>query len=187
MSDYLNTARAENFIGRLWLYREVEDTFKIESDVFGILIMGNPGSGKSALLSQLICSRTSSSVIIVHILGYHLCKYSDRNTQMAGKFVRNLAEMIARRLPEYDYIVSNSSYIQRSFDYDCIQNQDLVGCFEQTILTHLRNLKNEPNDNWYIVIIALDKFLAQCETGHSIVYLITEKKKKKRFHGFRHG
>ena len=55
---------------------------------------------------------------------------------MAGKFVRNLAEMIARRLPEYGYIVSNSSYIQRSFDYDCIQNQDPVGCLEQTILTH---------------------------------------------------
>lgn len=98
--------------------------------------MGDPGSGKSALLSQLICSRTSSSVIHVHILGYHLCKYSDRNTQMAGKFVRNLAEMIARRLPEYGYIVFNSSYIQRSFDYDCIQNQDPVGCLEQTIYTH---------------------------------------------------
>lgn len=41
MSDYLNTARAENFIGRHWLYREVEDTFTIESDVFGILILGN--------------------------------------------------------------------------------------------------------------------------------------------------
>lgn len=173
MSDYLNTARAENFIGRQWLYREVEDTFKIESDVFGILIMGDPGSGKSALLSQLICSRTSSSVIHVHILGYHLCKYSDRNTQMAGKFVRNLAEMIARRLPEYGYIVSNSSYIQRSFDYDCIQNQDPVGCLEQTILTHA----SEEFKKWikrklvYIVIIALDKCLAQGETGHSIVHL----------------
>lgn len=175
MSDYLNIARAEDFIGRQWLYREVEDTFKIGSDVSGILIMGDPGSGKSALLSQLICSRTSSSVIHAHILGYHLCKYSDKNTQMAGKFVRNLAEMIARRLPEYGYIVSNSSYIQRSFDYDCIQNQDPVGCFEQTILTHLRNLKNEPKENWYVVIDALDECLAQGETGHSIVYLIKNK------------
>ena len=175
MSDYLNTARAENFIGRQWLYREVEDTFKIGSDVSGILIMGDPGSGKSALLSQLICSRTSSSVIHAHILGYHLCKYSDKNTQMAGKFVRNLAEMITRRLPEYGYIVFNNSYIQRSFDIDCIQNQDPVGCFEQTILTHLRNLKNEPKENWYIVIDALDECLAQGETSHSIVYLIKNK------------
>ena len=76
---------------------------------------------------------------------------------------------------EYGYIVSNSSYIQRSFDIDYIQNQDPVGCFEQTILTHLRNLKNEPKENWYIVIDALDECFAQGETGHSIVYLIKNK------------
>ncbi|XP_078383525.1 uncharacterized protein LOC144666041 [Oculina patagonica] len=174
MSDYLNTARAEDFMGRQWLYREVENTFN-GNDVSGILIIGDPGAGKSALLSQLICSRTSSSVIHAHILGYHLCKYSDKNTQMAGKFVRNLAEMIARRLPEYGYVVSNNSYIQRSFVLDCIQNQDPVGCFEQTILTPLRNLKNGPKENWYIVIDALDECLTQGETSHSIVYLLNNK------------
>ena len=174
MSDYLNTARAENFMGRQWLYREVESTL-LGSDVSGVLIIGDPGAGKSALSSQLICSRTSSSLIHARILGYHLCKYSDKNTQMTGKFVRNLAEMIARRLPEYGYLVSNSSYIQRSFVLDCIQNQDPVGCFEQTILTPLRNLKNEPKENWYIVIDALDECLAQGETSHSIVYLLNNK------------
>ena len=174
VSEYLNTARAENFIGRHWLYREVENTL-IGSDVSGILIIGDPGAGKSALLFQLICSRTSSSVIHARVLGYHFCKYSDKNTQMAGKFVRNLAEMIARRMPEYGDIVSNSSYIQRSFDLDCIQNQDPVGCFEQTILTPLRNLKNEPEENWYIVIDALDECVAQGETSHSIVFLLNNK------------
>lgn len=174
MSDYLNTARAENFMGRQWLYRELESTL-LGSDVSGVLIIGDPGAGKSALSSQLICSRTSSSLIHARILGYHLCKYSDKNTQMTGKFVRNLAEMIARRLPEYGYLVSNSTYIQRSFVLDCIQNQDPVGCFEQTILTPLRNLKNKPKENWYIVIDALDECLAQGETSHSIVYLISNK------------
>ena len=174
MSDYLNTARAENFMGRQWLYREVENAL-LGSDVSGVLIIGDPGAGKSALSSQLICSRTSSSLIHARILGYHLCKYSDKNTQMTGKFVRNLAEMIARRLPEYGFLVSNSSYIQRSFVLDCIQNHDPVGCFEQTILTPLRNLKNEPKENWYIVIDALDECLAQGETSHSIVYLISNK------------
>ena len=174
MSDYLNSARAENFMGRQWLYREVENAL-LGSDVSGVLIIGDPGAGKSALSSQLICSRTSSSLIHARILGYHLCKYSDKNTQMTGKFVRNLAEMIARRLPEYGYLVSNSSYIQRSFVLDCIQNHDPVGCFEQTILTPLRNLKNEPKENWYIVIDALDECLAQGETSHSIVYLLNNK------------
>ena len=174
MSEYLNTARAENFVGRQWLYREIEDKFK-DGDIAGVLIIGNPGSGKSALASQLICSRTSSSKIHAHILGYHFCKYSDKNTQMAGKFVRNVAEMIARRLPEYGYIISNSSYIQRSFDADCIQFQDPVGCFEQTIITPLRNLTYEPSENWFIVLDALDECLAQGDTSHSIVYLLKSK------------
>ena len=141
----------------------------------GVLVIGNPGAGKSAWASQLICSRTTSSTIHAHILGYHLCKYSDKNTQMAGKFVRNLAEMISRRFPEYGYLVSSSSYIQRSFHLDCIQNQDPVGCFEQSILTPLRNLKNEPTSNWFIIVDALDECLSQGETGQSIVYLLNNK------------
>ena len=174
MSEYLDAARAEDFIGRQWLYREIEDAFKDEY-IVGVQILGSPGSGKSALSSHLICSRTSSPRIHTHIIGYHLCKYSDKNTQMAGKFVRNLADMIARRLPEYGYLVSNTSFIQRSFAQDCIQNQDPVGCFEVTIVTPLRNLKKYPTENWFLVVDALDECLAHGETGHSIVYLLNNK------------
>ena len=179
MSEYLNSARAENFIGRQWLYREIENILASD-DISGVLIIGNPGTGKSALSSQLICSRTTSSRIHSRILGYHLCKYSDKNTQMAGKFVRNLAEMIARRLPEYGYLVSNSSLIQRSFAGDCIQNQDPGGCFEQAIIFPLRNLKNKPQENWYIVLDALDECVTQgSEKRQSIVHLLNNK-----IHGF---
>ena len=55
------SARAEDFIGRRWLYRQVEDAFKDDS-IGWVLIIGNPGTGKSAWASQLICSRTTSSV-----------------------------------------------------------------------------------------------------------------------------
>ena len=175
MTDYLTIAR-ENFIGRQWLYQEIENAFHpSRQGVSGVFIIGDPGAGKSALTAQLVCSRTSSRTIHDHVLGYHLCKHSDRNTQNGGKFVRNLADMIARRLPEYGYIVTNNSYIQRSLDSDCVTLQDPVGCFEQAILSPLRLLKNKPKENWYIVIDALDECLTQSETGHSIVYLINNK------------
>ena len=83
--------------------------------------------------------------------------------------------MIARRLPEYGYIVTNNSYIQRSLHTDCVTIQHPVGCFEQAMLTPLRRLKNEPKENWYIVIDALDECLSQSETSHSIVYMINNK------------
>ena len=174
MTDYLTTAR-ENFIGRQWLYQEIANVFHPTRTVSGVLIIGDPGAGKSALSAQLVCSRTSSRTIHDHVLGYHLCKHSDKNTQIAGKFVRNLAEMIARRLPEYGYIVSNSSHIQRSLNTDCVTIQDPVGCFEQAILLPLKSLTNVPKDNWYIVIDALDECLTQSETSHSIVYLLNNK------------
>ena len=175
MTDYLTIAR-ENFIGRRWLYQEIENAFHpSRQGVSGVLIIGDPGAGKSALTAQLVCSRASSRTIHDHVLGYHLCKHSDRNTQNGGKFVRNLADMIARRLPEYGYIVTNNSYIQRSLDSDCVTLQDPIGCFEQAILSPLRRLKNKPKENWYIVIDALDECLTQSETGHSIVYLLNNK------------
>ena len=174
MSEYLDTDRAEDFVGRQWLYREVEDAFE-EENIAGVQIIGSPGSGKSALASQLICSRTSSSFIHGRILGYHVCKYSDQNTQMAGKFVRNLAEMIGRRLPEYGYIVSNTTYIQGSLKEDCMHDQDPVGCFEVAVLSPLRNLKNKPRKNWFVVVDALDECLTQGETGRSIVFLLNNK------------
>ncbi|CAH3037656.1 unnamed protein product [Pocillopora meandrina] len=139
------------------------------------MIVGDPGAGKSALAAQLVCSRSSSRTIHEHILGYHLCKHSDKNTQIAGKFVRNLAEMIARRIPEYGYIVSNSSYILRSLNTDCVGIQDPVGCFEQAVLSPLKSLTNVPKENWYIVIDALDECLTKTETSHSIVYLLNNK------------
>ena len=172
MSEYLDAERAEDFIGRQWLYREVEYAFE-EENITGVQIIGSPGSGKSAFVSQLICSRTSSSFIHTRILGYHFCKYSDKNTQMAGKFVRNLAEMIGRRLPEYGYIVTNTTYIQRSLTDDCIHYP--VGCFELAVLSPLRNLKDKPRENWFVVVDALDECLTQGETGHSIVYLLNNK------------
>ena len=174
MPYYLDAARAENFTGLQWLYREIEDAFK-DKHIAGVQIVGSPGSGKSALCSQLICSRSSSPIIHSSILGYHFCKYSDKNTQMAGKFVRNLAEMIARRLPEYSYLVSNDSLIKHSLMEDCLHYQDPVGCFELAILSPLKNLTNKPRENCFLVVDALDECITQGETEHSIVYLLNNK------------
>ena len=168
----------EGFIGRSWLYRELESVLNHpvqENGITGVLIIGDPGTGKSALSAQLVCSRTSSRTIHDHILGYHLCKHSDKNTQSAGKFVRNLAGMIARRIPEYDFLVSNSSYILRSLHTDCVNNQDPMGCFEQAVLSPLKSLTNVPRENWYLVIDAIDECLTQTEFRQSIVYLLNNK------------
>ena len=141
--------------------------------VSGVFITGDPGTGKSALTAQLICSRKSSPTFYDHVLGYHLCRRSERNTQNGGKFVRNLADMIARRLPEYGYMVADNSRVQRSLNNDCVTIQDCVRCFQEAILTPLALLKNKPQENRYVVIDALED--CQSETAPSFVNLLDKK------------
>ena len=121
----------------------------------GILITGNPGSGKSAFLSHLLCSRTSSPLIHNRILGYHFCMHSDKGTQSGAKFVGNLANMIAWKINEFRQVILTDSFVRRVLYKDC--PQDPEWCFEQGILTPLKKLQQQPIEPWYVVVDALDE------------------------------
>ena len=153
----LNAAR-ESFTGRLWLYQELESLLRKRDNVSGVVVVGEPGTGKSALTAQLICSRSSNPFIHKRIIAYHLCRYSDQSTQDPGRFVRNLVHMMARRLPEYGMLISNSSFILEILQRSCLR--DPYDCFEQSVVAPLRQLKNKPRDS-FIVIDALD----ECSTN----------------------
>ena len=121
----------------------------------GVLLIGNPGSGKTAFVSNLLCSRTSSTFIHDRILGYHFCMHSDKGTQNAAKFVGNLANMIASRFVQYGKLISSDSFVYRVLHNNC--PQDPEWCFQEGILTPLKNLLDQPQEPWYIVIDALDE------------------------------
>ncbi len=152
-SDFINSSRAE-FIGRQWLYQEMESVLE-HTNKRGVLITGNPGSGKSAFLSHLLCSRTSSPLIHNRILGYHFCMHFDKGTQSAAKFAGNLANMIAWRIGEYRQVILTDSFVRRVLYKDC--PQDPEWCFEQGVLTPLKKLQQQPTEPWYVVLDALDE------------------------------
>ena len=151
--DFINSSNAE-FIGRQWLYQEMESLLE-HTNKRGVIITGNPGSGKSAFLSHLLCSRTSSPHIHGRILGYHFCMHFDRGTQSGAKFVRNLANMIAWRIAEYGQLISTDLFVRRVLYKEC--TQDPEWCFEQGILTPLKKLQQQRTEPWYVVIDALDE------------------------------
>ena len=96
-TDFIISSR-EEFTGRRWLYEEMEQALE-HNDRRGVLLTGNPGSGKSAFLSHLLCSRASSPVHN-RILAHHFCMHFDKKTQDGVSFVRNLANMIATKISE---------------------------------------------------------------------------------------
>lgn len=149
----LNAAR-ESFTGRHWLYQELESLLRERHNATGVVVVGEPGTGKSALTAQLICSRSSNPFIHKRIIGYHLCRYSDQSTQEPGRLVRNLVHMMARRVPEYGMLISNSSFILEILQRSCLR--DPYDCFEQAVVAPLRQLKNDI-PYYFLVIDALDE------------------------------
>ena len=168
---YLNKSR-EHFTGRRWLYSELESILSDSQGniVRGVVVIGKPGVGKSALSAQLICSRASSPYIHKRIIGYHLCKYSDKATQDPGLFVRNLVDLIARRIPEYGMLIYNSSFIPRVLQTSCLR--DPYDCFEQAIAIPLRQVKNE-RQYYFIIIDALDECSSD-SAGTSLVQFVKD-------------
>ena len=160
-SSYLNSAR-EGFVGRKWLFDRIEGILDNRTkDLSAIIIIGEPGSGKSAIAAQLICSRSSSLLIHNNVLGYHFCKHLDKMTKDGGKFVKNLVDMIASKIPKFTEIISSSPVIQRVLREDC--SRDPHGCFEQAIVAPLKQLKAQDLERklYFIVIDAID----ECASG----------------------
>ena len=139
--------------------------------VHGVVVVGKPGVGKSALSAQLICSRASSPYIHKRIIGYHLCKYSDKATQDPGRFVRNLVDLIARRIPEYGMLIYNSSFIPRVLQTSCLR--DPYDCFEQAIAIPLRQVQNERQYH-FIIIDALDECASDNTWTASLVQFVKD-------------
>ena len=174
-TSQLNLAR-EGFTGRQWLYHNLESLLlNPEGDtVPGVVVVGEPGAGKSALSAQLICSRSSNPYIHKRIIGYHLCKHSDKATQDPGRFVRNLIDLIARRVPQYGMLIYNSSFISKILERSCLR--DPFDCFEQAVAVPLHQLKDEIQ-NYFVVVDALDecsKSCDSCDSGTSMVHFIKE-------------
>ena len=150
---------------------ELDNIFETDRGTAGVLITGEPGSGKSALMSQLICSPYSSLIIHENIIGYHLCEHSEKGKRNGARFVRNLVDQIAARLPGYSEHVIKNKNIRRELDILC--QQDVTGCFFTSILGLLRKLK-PPDGLRYIVIDALDECFESDKTSE-IVEILSNK------------
>ena len=161
--------KRDGFVGRQWFFMELEKIFETERGTAGVLITGDPGSGKSALVSQLICSPYSSLQIHQNIIGFHFCEYSEKGKRDGARFVRNLVDQIAARLPGYSDIIVKNELIRRELQ-GILCEQDITGCFVTSILGPLRELQPQ-NGLRYIVIDALDECFETDKTSEIIEIL----------------
>ena len=152
-SSYL-AYKSEGFVGRKWFFLELENIFEESPSTAGVLVTGEPGSGKSALMSQLICSPFSSLLIHENTIGYYLCEYSEKGKRDGARFVRNLVDQIAVKLPKYSEHVKNNERLWVELNTRC--HKDPTSCFFTAIAGPLRKLE-QPNTLLFIIIDALDE------------------------------
>src|ERR1700730_7607620 len=87
--------KIKGFTGREWLFQEI-DEWRARGSSAVLLIAGEPGVGKSAIVAALVHRNAAGQV-----LGYHCCRADTPATLEPAGLVRSLAAMFSARLDDY--------------------------------------------------------------------------------------
>ena len=154
------------------MYRDLEDKIS-KTNSSGIIMIGEPGWGKTAFLSNSICSPTSSDMIFNNILAYHFCIYNEPLKHHPGHFTRNLVSMLINRLPEYGRILVNDSLAMMKLVDSC--TQDPLECFELALVKPLLKIQNIPRKRRFVIIDAIDECHVKGVSQFSLIQLLSKK------------
>jgi ATP/maltotriose-dependent transcriptional regulator MalT len=143
--------KLKGFTGREWLFQEIEE-WRAKDSPPALLLVGEPGFGKSAIVAALVKRNPGRRV-----LAYHCCRADTPATLEPAGFVRGLAAMFSARLDEYAAMLEGStiaSFLQRA-------DTDPVSAFEAAILGPLHNIRQLEEGRSYLLIDSLDEALTR--------------------------
>lgn len=121
----------KDFIGREWLFDEIDHWIKHEDQRFFILT-GEPGVGKSAIAAQLIETRAAN------VVAHHFCIAGHNSTIRPETVLRSLAAQLGNALPNYGEALANTIKpthlsVQVNINVDTMSSGDITG----VIINHL--------------------------------------------------
>jgi hypothetical protein len=157
--------RRRDFCGRQWLFDEIEAWRTDPTRPRALLITGDPGIGKSAIVAQLVHLNPGGQV-----LAYHCCRADTPETLRPARFVRSLAAMIASQLEGFANLLDDPRVEEALSESRC--ESDPASAFEEGILNPLHRLHTPPGGDRYLLIDALDEALTVRE-GLSLVGLLS--------------
>jgi hypothetical protein len=145
--------KRNHFTGRQWLFRDLDEWRRKEAPP-ALLITGEPGIGKSAIVAALVDENPDGQV-----LAYHCCRADTPATLDPARFVRSLAGMLASRLEGYAAMLEDPGI------KDALERTDTdpASALEAVILAPLHNVSKTAGDRRYLLIDALDEALAHAK------------------------
>jgi hypothetical protein len=93
----------EGFTGREWVFEKIDHWLKDSNERFFILT-GEPGVGKSTILSQFIQNRREKNDIVA----YHFCQAANPEDMKPGRILRSLMVQLGKTLPHYGLALVNT-------------------------------------------------------------------------------
>jgi tetratricopeptide (TPR) repeat protein len=159
--------KRQYFCGRQWLFEEI-DAWRTAGPGRALLITGDPGTGKSAIVAELVHRNPGGQV-----LAYHCCQASTPATVQPGLFVRSLAAMIASKLDDYAARLSEPLIQEVLSEVRC--TEDPASAFEAGILAPLESLPPPQEGVRYFLIDALDEALTLRNSATTIVDLLASR------------
>jgi len=164
-ASFLNEKRAD-FCGRKWMTDIIEEWRKAPNER-ALLILGDPGIGKSALVADLVHRNPGDQ-----ILAYHCCQADTESTVQPARFVRNIAAMIASKIEQYALLLSNPVIAEALDEENCMK--DPASSFEAGILSPLENVQPPEHGVRYIIVDGLNEAL-ELKRGINIVDLLASR------------
>jgi WD40 repeat protein len=142
--------KRKHFVGREWLFRKI-DRWRVSSPQSVLLIVGEPGIGKSATVATLVHENPEGQV-----LAYHCCRADTPATLEPARFVRSIAAMVSARLEGFSAMLDDP-VIKEALDR---ADTDPASAFEAAILSPLHEAPRPDGNRRYLLIDALDEALA---------------------------
>ncbi len=162
-------AKRSDFCGRQWLFDKLDAWRAASGRERALLIKGDPGVGKSAIVAELVHRNPDGQV-----LAYHCCQWDHGETLKPGRFVRSLAAMIASKVEGYADLLQHDPTLQDALTNEKCES-DPGSALEAGVFTPLERLPAPSGGPRYILIDALDEALLAPPGSGTIVNLLASR------------
>ncbi len=139
---------SDGFVGRDWLFAEVE-AWRDGRDSAPLLLLGEPGIGKSAFLAEFVRREGGRGVA-----AWGFFQAATPATRQPSRFVRDLAALLARHVPLLAPALSAPAIARELTEDAC--RLDPASAFERGLVTPLAGLA-PPGRNLIVALDALDE------------------------------
>nr|AAI54593.1 Zgc:172215 protein [Danio rerio] len=153
-----------------------------KSSSWGVLLVGGPGSGKTALCSELLWPSSAHGLhrgLHQHCLAFHFCRAEDAETLCVSGFVRGLVAQICRSglVPDYEEKLREPAIQSALQPGECERNP--AETFKRCVLLPLLSCK-APSQAVFLLLDSVDEgcvFGDRDQTSAGIAELLADHQK----------